>query len=504
MYMNLLKYNPPPLSKMFISNFLGGINQSLDPMLIKPNETPYAKNCYTDNGNLETCRGTKRFVNYKFNKKIDSIIPFHKTSGFELLVSSDNKLYKMNGSIPVLISDGFTSGDFDFINYQIGLDNVIILSNGTDNMKVYDGTKIRNVLNRRPVFNDDGTIKEYIDANGISHKDESTITTYAPKCEFIELHYERIWGAGEKEYPDRINFSTAGIYGSDIDDWTSPISEGDANMHGGYEEMPTWDGGKIIGIKTIFDDLVVFKSKQMFKIFGTYPGNYQKVTLFTSEGAICDRTIVSCAKGSYFLDSSGIYNYDGVNVHVVSDKIKDIIARINKNQYSKTTAIYNDNKYYLAVPLDNSESNNAVIIYDTDRNKYDLYEGINVNDFIEYNKKILFCSDDGYIYEFNVGDKFNDRPIEMTWKSFIYGSNKNMRKIADYFYFIGSGNGKVSVKCITERKEKEKIIQLSDIEKPYRVRLNNSGRRLQLQISNVEGSYICIKQPELTFEVDED
>jgi hypothetical protein len=47
----------------------------------------------------------------------------------------------------------------------------------------------------------------------------------------------------------------------------------------------------------------------------------------------------------------------------ISSPIDDVIQRINRNYTHRSVATYWNNRYYLAVPLDNSVDNNAVLVY---------------------------------------------------------------------------------------------------------------------------------------------
>ena len=71
-------------------------------------------------------------------------------------------------------------------------------------------------------------------------------------------------------------------------------------------------------------------------------------------------------------------------------------------------------------------------------------------------------------------------------------------------YFTGCGNGEVEIICTTEKKEKSKVIMLSESEKVYRVNINNKGRLVKFRIENVKGSNITVKGFAAFMEMDED
>jgi len=47
----------------------------------------------------------------------------------------------------------------------------------------------------------------------------------------------------------------------------------------------------------------------------------------------------------------------------LSAPIDDIIAKINVNAVSNSVAVYFNNRYYLAVPINGSTTNNCVLVY---------------------------------------------------------------------------------------------------------------------------------------------
>jgi hypothetical protein len=98
-------------------------------------------------------------------------------------------------------------------------------------------------------------------------------------------------------------------------------------------------------------------------------------TMSTDVGCSAKRSAVQVAGGVVFLSDTGVYFLqpqqvgaaEGMRLTTLSEPlsatIDDVIARINKNHVSKSVAIYWNSRYYLAVPLDGSTKNNAVLVY---------------------------------------------------------------------------------------------------------------------------------------------
>lgn len=480
-----------------IKSFQSGINEYSADGLLKPYEASSAINVKVDDGSFKTTVMPKIFKEY--NGNLHSLVAFFNAndSTSKLFVGLDKKLKEVDGTLEYDIA----GSRLDYLNFQNADKRVMICTSSDDTPFYLQDGAFKKLLNRRPEYNDEGEQTGWLDANG-KHFDknkENEITTYAPKGDFIELHYDRLWIAGDKENPDRLYFSTAGVNGADINDWTAPVLEAEANMHGGFIDVRSYDGSKIIGLKVIFNNIVVFKNKCAFKLFGSNPSNYQMIQMFSSNGAIADKSVCVGDNGAFFLNNDGIYFYDGTNVNLISQKIQRTISKMNNNYADKAVGIYSDSKYYIAFPTGNSEKNNCLIEYNTITKAFMVYDICDVQAIIEYKNKI-YLSDGKNIRELFVGDEVLNAKWETPYLDF---DKKNTRKLSNYIYFRGKGTGKVRFTCITERKEKTLEVQLTENETLYRKKLKNKGRMMKLKIENIDGS-IEITSPEFMVELDED
>jgi len=98
-------------------------------------------------------------------------------------------------------------------------------------------------------------------------------------------------------------------------------------------------------------------------------------TLVTDIGCSARKSVVQANGGVIFLSDNGVYFLEpqsvGSNESIrlltladpISANIDDVIQRINKEHSYKAVATYWNNRYYLAVPLDDSTDNNVVLVY---------------------------------------------------------------------------------------------------------------------------------------------
>jgi hypothetical protein len=97
-------------------------------------------------------------------------------------------------------------------------------------------------------------------------------------------------------------------------------------------------------------------------------------TLATDIGCLARKSVVQAGGGVFFLSDNGVYflqpqpaSAESMKLLTMADPISapidDVIQRINRNYAGNAVATYWNNRYYLAVPLDNSTVNNTVLVY---------------------------------------------------------------------------------------------------------------------------------------------
>ena len=483
-----------------IPSFQSGINQYSAEGLIKPYEAIDAKNCNIETGSLKSFR---KSVQYKTNNEdvpIHSLIPYYGSSN-RLFYVSANKIKNVSNNDLLYTFDTDGANRVDSLNFEYNGKNVVIVTNGKDTPVMFDGSKWTKLKNRRPVYNDEGNKTGYVDANGNECANESSVQTYAPKGKFVELHYDRLWIAGDPSNPNRVYFSTNGVNGADIQDWTVPLAdEEEINMHGGFLDVRSYDGSKIIGMKVVMNYITIFKEKSVWKVYGSSQENYQMIQVFSCDGAISDRSICVGNNGLFYLNKDGIYFFDGTNNTIISKPIQTTINNMNSSYATNSVGIYEKGKYYLAIPTGTSETNNTLIMYDTYTKAFMLYDISGIDDIKEFNDIIYYVSGK-YIYRLGKGSD----SLPMVWLTPKYDfGHKNTRKITDRIYFRGKGNGKVRFTLSSEKSSKTLEIELTPTEQLYRKRLKCKGRMLQLKIENINNSNIEIIAPSVSCELDED
>ena len=137
-------------------------------------------------------------------------------------------------------------------------------------------------------------------------------------------------------------------------------------------------GGTADYIQTVHpfaDDQAVAMSRNSLHLITGISGALNNITIkeITREaGLVARKSVVTVKNSIFFLSDNGVYALDFQDRYnlrgaglPLSDPIDPIIKRINSDHAHNAVGIYHDNRYWLAVPLDDSTVNNSMIVYNT-------------------------------------------------------------------------------------------------------------------------------------------
>lgn len=150
------------------------------------------------------------------------------------------------------------------------------------------------------------------------------------------------------------------------------------------------------------DRFIVFQRNSLYYAYidpnayspGSAPGGNSFVQTLTAEfGCAARKSIVNAGEYIFFLSDNGVYLLNPSldlkllgNTTPLSDPITNIMSRINANYVSRAVAKVFNNRYYLAVPVDGSTRNNAVLVYSMLNKAWesvDVYpEGFYIDSFV--------------------------------------------------------------------------------------------------------------------------
>jgi len=172
--------------------------------------------------------------------------------------------------------------------------------------------------------------------------------------------------------------------------------------------------------------LIVFKEFSIAlldNLSGDLSANATQTTLSNEIGCPCPDTVIDVGADVWFLSLGGVYsvrqgfeNKLRADAAPLSAPVQNYIDRINWVQKSKFQAAYFDNNYYLSVALDDSEVNNALLVYNFITQ---TWHGIHTADFLDvkrlfvttYNdeRQLFSVSSQGEIFWMYAG--YDDDPL---------------------------------------------------------------------------------------------
>lgn len=448
-----------------IENFMGGIDFSADEELIKRNATQRAQNVSIKTGGLKRAPGYSKYVDTQApgGGSIGSIMAFYKNgeTGIEssLVIASGSKVYYWDGDEWIEIGSGFTSDQFSSLVWQKEMTEVLILTNGIEPPKKWAGP-------------------------GNNLED---LAGDPPLMKHMALHRERLWGVGDPDY------LSSAWYSNELnpEDWV--VEEDDA----GRVDLLTWDGGICIVVVNEFDDPVIYKTHNIWRISGTYPNEYDKNQIFSTRGAIAPRSVVTSGPMAFHLCRDGIFAYDGNQTSLLGGQmIRPWILENLNTQYAENAcaAIFNG-VLYTAFPTGTSHVNDTIIEYDMINGNFMFRKGIETAQFVEYDQKLLFINSDGYVYEYDSGNDYDGEKIRALYET-PWEDMKNRFSEKQLYRIKMRLLGKVKVTLVTDKHERSYILEAQREEirnKPVFAQ----GTRFKLRFENVNGSYFEISKPHI-------
>jgi len=136
-------------------------------------------------------------------------------------------------------------------------------------------------------------------------------------------------------------------------------------------------------------------------------------------GCCARRTIQTAGNQIMWLSDNGVYTFQiGTELNLVgsgfplSEPISDYFARVNTAAVNAACAVYHDNRYYIAVPLDGATRNNYVFVYNLLNQGWESVDVFPANVYVDDlivssygNRRKLFATNrEGAIYLYEDGD----------------------------------------------------------------------------------------------------
>lgn len=267
----------------------------------------------------------------------------------------------------LLVGDTLTFTDAGSSTYAIG-DTVRVRS-------IESTTTFTFVTDKKDLTNKNGIVQKQVSVGlGFSHM---------PAPEYAAYHQRRLVMPFKYRVEDAVDTFT---YRKILDEVIiSDILDSDTydKIYGQYRfNAGTADFN--VALHSFSDDkLLVFNRNSVHLVGGA--GANATVQLITNEvGCVARQSIVQIGNNILFLSDNGVYgaNFQDLynlrgNEVPLSSPINPIIQRINRDVWDKSVGVYFDNRYYLAVPLDGSQVNNAILIFNFINKQWESIDTVN-------------------------------------------------------------------------------------------------------------------------------
>jgi len=166
----------------------------------------------------------------------------------------------------------------------------------------------------------------------------------------------------------------------------------------------------VVGLHSFAEDtLLVFNRNSIHAVKNSSNVTDASVQLLTNEvGCLARKSIVQVGNRVIFLSDNGVYSTEFIDEYnlrgtgtPLSEGINSTIQRINKDYADKAVAVYFDNRYYIAVPIDGATENNAILIYNFLNNQWESIDQVDDANFHSTNLVIAGKGNNRGVYAVN-------------------------------------------------------------------------------------------------------
>lgn len=205
---------------------------------------------------------------------------------------------------------------------------------------------------------------------GFMHLPGAPWGTYFQRRLFVPYYYDQS-GTGTITWVDR-NIRDEVAISDILDENTYDQIYNQFRISGGTADQ-------VVAMHGFFDDTMIVLNRNSIHSISNTSGNLTDTVVreLTGEvGCLARKTVLMRGNTMYFLSDNGVYGLEFLNDYnlrgmdqPLSKNIQPYIDRINPDKADKAVAVYFDNRYFLAVPLDSiagandAIGNNAVLVY---------------------------------------------------------------------------------------------------------------------------------------------
>lgn len=376
----------------------GGLNSTSSALNLESNESPDLKNVDFDKfGSVIKRNGYATLNSSAFNSGAtwNGLHWYEQAGGTQFLVGTcGDELAKMDdldgtwdditGSLTV------TAGDSNFTSFRTFKDTVLG-TNGVDVPFKWDGT-----------------------GNGAT----LTVPTGLTKAKFVEIF---------QGYTILAHVTVSATAHNSRGYWSTINTIETWNAADNVDISPA-DGENITGLKTLGEELVIFKDRSIHKAIFTGDRDIPFIIRKTRSeaGAVSGHSIQEIKNGLVFRAEDGLYYFDGNSSFKLSDRITTTLGGHNNARIDDTTSIYQKtkNRYWSSASVGSATQTDEIVTWDAFNNAFSRYDGIPANVFalvyIGGEERVYFGDYAGFVYQADTGLNDNPEGVETAIDAYFY------------------------------------------------------------------------------------
>ena len=393
---------PPQNNNEILAGGIQGLYEDMSPSYRNLGVASSIKNLIRTEGLAVTTRRTRNSYG-DMDSAVLGMGTLYNSDGDKYLVSGAGSTLKYyDGETWDTLTAGLTSGyKFNTATF----DDFLLITNGKDPVKMWDGSDIENLGGSPPV------------------------------SPFIETAYRRVFLV---DLPHILRCSDVAI----ADEWTA--------LDSAAIPINAKDGDEITWIRLYKTNMYIWKRYGLFELHGPELGYVTKnwrVFNVCGIGTPNGRTVSEINGTLYWLsdsrDAKGIVAFNGGRPQVISQPVSKTIKSINWANIDKACAGTNGELYFLSVPTDTSTTPNTTIVFDTKDNSWwvwDIGNPLVYGTFMDSGTEIMLIGDsDGNIYKLGGGEETID--YEMVIGPTTFGVNTKIKRIRRLYVVASLSTG---------------------------------------------------------------
>ena len=217
---------------------------------------------------------------------------------------------------------------------------------------------------------------------GFTHMPAPEFGTYHQRRLVVPYRYDITGSSGSATITDKKILDEA-LFSDILDHNTYDRVFGQFRFNAGEADF-------IVGFHSFSEDqLVVFNRNSIHTVKNSLSLENSVSQVITNDiGCVARNSIQQIGNKLMFLSDNGVYALDFIDLYnlrgqdvPLSESIQGTIANINQAYAHKAVSAYFDNRYYLAVPVGNSTTNNRLIIYNFLNRQWESIDSIDDNDW---------------------------------------------------------------------------------------------------------------------------